>query len=77
MTFIERLKWIVAPKEMEELHRWRSQWEEHRRWLSEFEHVSATLDHMRSWVDGVPLSRMNSISVFREEMRKSELEAGK
>lgn len=69
MSLLERLKWWVAPKEMEELHRWRSQWEEHRRWLAEFEHTSATLDHMRSWVDGTPLIEMKSISRFREELR--------
>ena len=69
VSLLERLKWWVAPKEMEELHRWRSQWEEHRRWLAEFEHTSATLDHMRSWVDGTPLIEMKSISRFREELR--------
>lgn len=69
MSLLERLKWWVAPKEMEELHQWRSQWEEHRRWLAEFEHTSATLDHMRSWVDGTPLIEMKSISRFREELR--------
>ena len=67
MTLIERLKWLVAPKEMEELDRWRIQWHEHRRWFAEFPVAAVTLDHMKATVDGEPIT---GIHVVRDSCRR-------
>ena len=66
------LLWLIGRKEMTELHRWRVQWEEHRRWMAEFPEVSATLDHMKHSVDDVPV---NHISVLRDSCRRKSPEA--
>ena len=50
------LAWRVARKEMEELTRWRVQWQEYRRWLAEFEEVSLSLDNMKAEVQGEQLN---------------------
>lgn len=46
------LKWLIARKEMQELDRWRVQWEVHRRWLAEFRDAADALDHLRQEVSG-------------------------
>lgn len=51
----EWLKWLVAGKELEELYKWRSEWEEYRRWLAEFPQVAMALDNMRSEINGEAL----------------------
>ena len=62
----EWIKWLVAKQEMIELERWRVEWEEHRRWMAEFEVCRATLDHMRASVDGQPV---NYIQTLRDSFR--------
>lgn len=76
------LKWFVAPKEMEELHRWRIEWNEHRRWLSEFPEVGETLDRMWLEVTGKPdmcskRSERELIYDFRERLREMKESAKK
>ena len=66
MTLVEWLKWRVAPKEMEELERWRIQWHEHRRWFAEFPISAVVLDRLKAKVDGDPVS---SIHVVRDSCR--------
>lgn len=50
--FIEWLKWCVAGREMEELHRWRTYWEESRRWLAEFPDAANALEHLKAQSTG-------------------------
>ena len=50
---LNRLKWWIAGKEMEELRRWHVYWEEHRRWMSPIPKASEILDSLRQYVDGV------------------------
>ena len=49
------------------LARWRSAWEEHRRWLSEFPDVATALDHMQARAEG---HGGTDISRTRDEMRQ-------
>ena len=49
MNFIRNL---VAGKELNELSRWRSNWNEYRRWLSEFPAIAMMLDNMDNEVRG-------------------------
>lgn len=58
---IEWLKWRVAPKEMEELERWRAQWHEHRRWFAEFPVTAVALDHLKADVDGEPVTKIHAL----------------
>lgn len=46
------LKHLVAGKELNELSRWRSNWEHYRRWLAEFPIITVTLDNMKNEVVG-------------------------
>lgn len=74
-----RVKWLVAKDEMEELTRWRVQWQEYRRWLAEFEEVAKALDNMRAEVKGEQLNACHppsdngpwTLPVLREAMRKN------
>lgn len=50
-----RLKWWIAGEELAELHRWRVQWHEYRRWLDEFKEVGEALDSMKANVEGQSL----------------------
>ncbi len=59
---------------IEELGRWRIQWEEHRRWMAEFRPVATVLDNMRAEArglncDGAPVTRHEFLSDLRELMR--------
>ena len=46
------LKHLIAGKELAELSRWRSTWEEYRRWLAEFPMIGVTLDNFKNEVSG-------------------------
>lgn len=46
-------KWLVAGKELKELHRRRLAMNEYRRWLAEFELIATTLDNMETEVQGL------------------------
>lgn len=61
------LKWLIARKEMQELDRWRVQWEVHRRWLAEFPDAAHALDHMRQEVSG---DYQRPIVALRDDMRE-------
>lgn len=73
------LAWRVAREEMEELTRWRVQWQEYRRWLAEFEEVALSLDNMKAEVQGEQLHACYppsdtgpwSLSVLRAVMRRN------
>lgn len=52
--------------EREELHRWRTCWEEERRWLAEFPDVVAALEHLSAYADGRSVA---NIADLREAMR--------
>lgn len=71
MNLVEWLKWRVAPKEMEELERWRIQWEEHRRWFAEFPIAAVTLDRLKAKADGEPVT---SIHTVRDSCRSADVE---
>ena len=60
------LKWIIAPKEMAELERWRVEWQTHRRWLAEFDHVGVALDNLKAEAEGKPVAFIEDV---REKMR--------
>ena len=70
MKLFEWLKWWVAPKEMEELERWRVQWHEHRRWFAEFPVAAVTLDRLKAKADGEPVT---NIQVVRDSCRSEDL----
>lgn len=65
---LNRLKWWIAGKELAELERWRVQWQEHRRWFAEFKSVAVALDHMKSEVDGLPVT---AIGAVRDSLRSN------
>ena len=66
----EWLKWLIARDEMIELERWRVQWEEHRKWMGEFEVARATLDHLKGCVDDRPMNYIHTLrDSFRNEHR--------
>ena len=69
MKLVEWVKWRVAPREMEELERWRIQWEEHRRWFAEFPIAAVTLDHLKAKVEREPVT---SIHVVRDSCRSAD-----
>jgi hypothetical protein len=52
MSFSDRIKWLVAKKEMEELERWRTWSAEHRQWLTEFPDIADTLDNVSAMANG-------------------------
>ena len=54
--FINWLKWKIAGKELEELHRWRCKTDEYWRWLAEFYPIALTLENLREEVAGRPLN---------------------
>ena len=70
MKLVEWVKWRVAPREMEELERWRIQWEEHRRWFAEFPIAAVTLDHLKAKVEREPVT---SIHVVRDSCRSADV----
>lgn len=49
---LQSIRNLVAGKDLEELSRWRSNWEHYRRWLSEFPVIAMTLDNMKNEVSG-------------------------
>ncbi len=49
-----------------ELARWRTSWEEHRRWLAEFNDVAIALESLKADADGTSTAK---IGVTRDEMR--------
>lgn len=67
MSFLNWLKWWVAPSEMAELERWHIQWHEHCRWFAEFPEAAAALDHMKADVDGEPVT---NIMTLRDSCRE-------
>lgn len=52
--------------ERDELHRWRTCWEEQRRWLAEFPDVVAALEHLSAYADGRGVA---NIADLRDVMR--------
>ena len=67
-------------KRTDELYRWRSAWEEHRRWLAEFPDVATALDHMQARAEGTggtDISRMREVMRARRNLREArqDLEA--
>ena len=58
---IEKLKWWIAAGELQELARWRVNWDLHRRFLSENSEISQVLDNIKNHADGresVPITRL-------------------
>lgn len=49
---LEKLKWVFARKELEELHRWRTTNQLYRSWLAEFKDVSIVLDNLKTEAQG-------------------------
>ncbi|QDQ26728.1 hypothetical protein FNU76_10320 [Chitinimonas arctica] len=66
------IKWLVAEKELIELHAWRLHHTEVRRWLAEFPDVADTLDHMHTRV--YQLDPLTSICQLRATMRVRQSE---
>lgn len=64
---LQHLKWWIAGKELEELHRWRTFCSQADRWLAEFPNVVTALDYVRTEAEG---TRGNDIMRMREKMRK-------
>jgi hypothetical protein len=63
----EYLKWLFAKREMQELYRWRREWEVYRRWLAMYqvdqtnvrfiEEVRKDIDELRNMTPGPKPSR--------------------
>ncbi|MFZ6755794.1 hypothetical protein ACO0K9_01125 [Undibacterium sp. Ji50W] len=64
---LHHLKWWIAGKELEELHRWRTFCSQADRWLAEFPNVVTALDYVRTEANG---TRGNDIMRMREKMRE-------
>lgn len=54
-TIIEKIKWLIARKEMEELYRRRLLSIEYLGWLSEFKDISLVLENLESESIGLQL----------------------
>ena len=70
------LKWKLARKELDELHRWRIQCNEYSRWLAEFEDIRETLESLEAEVKQKNRYMMMTpngpwvVSTLREVLRK-------
>lgn len=82
MKLLERMKWFIARKEMEELEQWNLWCHEYHKWLShEFPDVGKTLDSLHYWVKGSTITTGNDgrphwggLNALRENLRVSKRE---
>lgn len=58
---INWIKRCIAPKEMAELDRWRTEWQNHRQWFAEFPSAACALDHMKCDVYGEPVTNIMTV----------------
>lgn len=64
-----KIKWLVAGKELEELERWRSYWQQTDRWFAEFPEAEIALRYLEAKASG---TYSKDIAELRNELRKEK-----